>query len=495
MAFNSFSFWLVFPFIFGLYWLIPAKYSQWRKLLLVLASYLLYMNWKPAFALVLLGVTLVTYWGGQVLSLEFKGECLESVDSSKFLDGPSKKVEYKSSRRKRLAWCYALLALLPLLVFKYYNFLNESLSAGLSSVGLQFAMPGLNWAVPVGISFFTFQAVGYMLDVYHGRVKAEKNLLDYMLFVSFFPQVTSGPISTVEDLMPQIKATHIFDYEQGKRGLKQLLWGMFIKLVIADRLGLFVDAVYANYVHYSGATCFVASIFYTLQIYCDFAGYSLMAIGIARTLGFDLIDNFRRPYFAVSITDFWKRWHISLTRWLTRQVYIPLGGSRCSKAKNYWNIMVTFLVSGIWHGANWTFIFWGVMHGALQVIEKALGWQKYEGRNWGIKVIRICVTFLLVNFAWIFFRMPNISDAFSMIGSMFTNFGTPSFSALNGSALLMMTTGLSLLFFKDLRDEFFTGLPRFLETKLLRWVVYVVLFCMILNFGVLDGGQFIYVSF
>ena len=358
MAFNSFNFWLVFPLVFGVYWLIPAKWNQWRKVFLVLASYLLYMNWKPAFSIVLLGVTLITYWGGQVLELR-------AEDNNNNNANPK--------RRKRVVWLFALLGLLPLLVFKYYNFLNDSLTAGLASVGLKFAMPGLNWAVPVGISFFTFQAVGYMLDVYHGRVKAEKNLLDYVLFVSFFPQVTSGPISTAEELMPQIKVVHKFDYEQGKQGLKYLLWGMFIKLVIADRLGLFVDTVYANYIHYSGATCFVASVFYTLQIYCDFAGYSLMAIGIARTLGFNLIDNFRRPYLAVSITDFWKRWHISLTRWLTRQVYIPLGGSRCSKPRTYWNIFVTFLVSGIWHGANWTFIVWGIMHGVLHVHYRSLG--------------------------------------------------------------------------------------------------------------------------
>lgn len=418
----------------------------------------------------------MTYWGGQVL--EYKDES-----------------EKKTNKRKRLVRLFALLGLLPLLVFKYYNFLNDSLTAGLANIGLKFALPGLNWAVPVGISFFTFQAVGYMLDVYHGRVKAEKKLLDYVLFVSFFPQVTSGPISTAEELMPQIKATHKFDNEQGKQGLKYLLWGMFIKLVIADRLGLFVDTVYANYVHYSGATCFVASVFYTLQIYCDFAGYSLMAIGIARTLGFNLINNFRRPYLAVSITDFWKRWHISLTRWLTRQVYIPLGGSRCSKPRTYWNIFVTFLVSGIWHGANWTFIVWGVMHGILQIIEKALGWQKYEGNCWAVRGIRIVVTFLLVNFAWIFFRMPNVKEAFAMIIHMFTQVGIPNFSDLGGAALLILTIAMVILFFKDIRDEFIPAKMSFLSNKMVRWTIYVVLFCMILSFGVLDGGQFIYVSF
>ena len=365
----------------------------------------------------------------------------------------------------------------------------------MEAMGLRFAMPGLNWAVPVGISFFTFQAVGYMLDVYHGRVKAEKNLLDYALFVSFFPQVTSGPISTAEDLMPQIKATHTFNYEQGKQGLKQLLWGMFIKLVIADRLGLFVDTVYANYIHYSGATCFVASVFYTLQIYCDFAGYSLMAIGIARTLGFNLIDNFRRPYLATSITDFWKRWHISLTRWLTRQVYIPLGGSRCSKPRTYWNIFVTFLVSGIWHGANWTFIVWGIMHGVLQIIEKALGWQKYEGKNWAVRIVRIGVTFLLVNLAWVFFRMPNISDAFSMIGQMFVNFASPSVSDMGGASKIIVALAFIILVFKEFREEFFPTKFCFIESKPLRWIACVSLFCMVLMFGILDGGQFIYVSF
>ena len=476
MAFNSFSFWLIFPFIFGLYWLIPAKWNLWRKVFLVLASYLLYMNWKPAFALVLLGVTLVTYWGGQVL--EYRDE-----------------FEKKTVKRKRLVWLFALLGLLPLLVFKYYNFLNDSLTSGLAAVGLKFSMPGLNWAVPVGISFFTFQAVGYMLDVYHGRVKAEKNLLDYVLFVSFFPQVASGPISTAEDLMPQIKATHKFDYEQGKQGLKYLLWGMFIKLVIADRLGLFVDTVYANYVHYSGSTCFIASVFYTLQIYCDFAGYSLMAIGIARTLGFNLIDNFRRPYLAVSITDFWKRWHISLTRWLTRQVYIPLGGSRCSKLRTYWNIFVTFLVSGIWHGANWTFIFWGIMHGVLQIIEKALGWQKYEGNNWAVRIGRIVITFLLVNIAWVFFRMPNINDAFTMIGCMFTNIGTPDLSSMDIFVKLIILVSLPILLFKDLRDEFFSKKLEFFNKVFVRWSVYIILFVMIVAIGVLDSGQFIYVNF
>ena len=448
-----------------------------RNVLLLIVSYLLYMNWEPAFAIVLLGVTLVTYWGGHVLE-----------DKSEGLGG-------KTSKRKRLAWLFALLGLLPLIVFKYYNFLNDSISAGLACIGLQFALPGLNWAIPVGISFYTFQAVGYMLDVYHGRVRVEKNLLDYLLFVSFFPQVMSGPISKADELLPQIKNPHQFDYEQGKQGLKYLLWGMFIKSVIADRLGLYVDTVYANFIHYSGSSIFIASIFYSLQIYCDFAGYSLMAVGMARTLGFNLFNNFKRPYLATSITDFWKRWHISLTRWLTQHVYIPLGGSRCSRLRTYWNILVTFLVSGIWHGANWTFIVWGCMHGVFQIIEKAFGWQKYEGRNWGVKCIRIIVTFLLVNFAWVFFRMPSIGEAMEAICRMFTHFGMPALSDMGIASMVILPFALAILFFKDIRDEFCRASFSFLDRKVFRWAIYVGLFCMILLFGVLDGGQFIYVSF
>ena len=475
MAFNSFSFWVVFPFVFLIYWAIPAKWNQWRKVFLIVVSYLFYMNWKPAFAVVLLGITLVTYGGGCVIGNRVLG----------------------MSVRKRLIWCFSLLGLLPLLVFKYYNFLNVNLTNALDTIGLKSAIPGLNWAIPIGISFYTFQAVGYMLDVYHGRTKVEKNILDYILFVSFFPQVTSGPISTAEELMPQIKTVHRFDGKQVVQGLKWLLWGMFIKLVVADRLGLFVDTIYGNYTHYNGTACFVASVFYTIQIYCDFAGYSLMAIGIAATLGFNLINNFRRPYFAVSITDFWKRWHISLTRWLTRQVYIPLGGNRCSRGRNYLNIMITFLVSGIWHGANWGFILWGAMHGLMLLIEKALGLLKNEGMNWRIKAFRIVVTFILVNFAWVFFRMPSIGDAFAVIGKMFTDLGV--FDIRNGfgtaAGVMMAVAGLIILIFKDVREEFLPKRMAFLEVPVVRWACYVTLFCLILSIGVLDSSQFIYVSF
>ena len=469
MLFNSLRFLLIFPLIFGIHWAIPARYNQWRKLFLILASYLLYMNWKPAYALVLLGVTLITFLGGYLL------------DNQNNTNG-----------RKYLVWLFALLGLLPLLVFKYYNFLNDSLSAGLEAVGLRFSMPGLNWAVPVGISFFTFQAVGYMLDVYHQRIKAEKNFVDYLLFVSFFPQIASGPISKADELLPQIKKERTFNYDQAVSGLRFLLWGMFLKVALADRAGLYVDTVFGAYEKFSGIGCAIASVLYSVQIYADFAGYSLMAVGLGKTLGFDLINNFKRPYFAATVTEFWKRWHISLTRWLTQQVYIPLGGSRCSKLKNYWNILVTFLVSGIWHGANWTFIFWGMLHGACQIVEKTFGWNKREYIGFA-RFYRILLTFILVTLGWTIFRSPSINDAFGY----FARFSTSSGKFLaEGSTLVYTLLAIIPVFVYEIMREYFPSMYLYLNRKQwVRWIAYLTIFTMIMLMGVFDGSSFIYVSF
>ena len=430
------------------------------------------MNWKPAYALVLLGVTMVTYWGGYLLSSDNIGN--------------------ESKRKRLLAWLMALLGLLPLLIFKYYNFLNNSISDILAAVGLLFSLPGLNWAVPVGISFFTFQAVGYMLDVYHRRINKEKNLTDYVLFVSFFPQVASGPISKADELLPQIKAVKKFNYNQAVIGLRYLLWGMFLKVVVADRTGIYVDTVFTSYEKFSGAGCAIASVLYSIQIYADFAGYSLMAVGIAKTVGFDLVNNFVRPYFATSVSEFWKRWHISLTRWLTQQVYIPLGGSRCSKFRTYWNILVTFLVSGIWHGANWTFIFWGVFHGICQIIEKYLGWNKksYQGI---VRFARTLLTFFVVTLAWTIFRSPSLSDAFGFIGRYFSLSGRV---LAEGSTLIYIIVGaIMVLIYEILRELYPATYINLRSNQLFRWVTYLTIFTMMMLIGVFDGSSFIYVSF
>ena len=482
MIFNSFKFIVVFPLIFLLYYAISAKYKSARNLFLLTVSYALYVSWKPVFALVLLAVTAVTYWGGLVFDVRCKKEEVR---------------ETLASHGKRLIWMFVLLGLLPLLFFKYYNFLNESISEGLAAVGLQFTLPGLNWAIPIGISFYTFQAVGYVLDVYYGRISAERNFLNYALFISFFPSILSGPINKASLVLPQIKNLRTyFDYGKAVEGLKMILWGMFMKVVVADRVGLYVDTVLPSYMNYTGVTCFVASIFYTIQIYADFAGYSLMAIGVGKLLGFELTENFRRPYFAVSVTDFWRRWHISLSTWLKDYVYIPMGGSRCSRLRNYWNIFVTFLVSGIWHGANWTFIVWGICHGLFQIIEKALGQQKCEYGTLG-KTIKIVITFLLVNFAWLFFRMPAISEASGVIGHIFDIHQSMALEIMSRHVFLLMIIGSGLLFVKDWMDEFAPNKLNLFDNRrrVVRWSSYLSVIILIMLTGVFDSGQFIYANF
>ncbi len=471
MIFNSFNFIVLFPLIFLLYYVIPERYSKARNVFLLLVSYLLYLQWKPVYVLILLGVTGVTYYSALLIE--------------------------KTKRPKRILTVGVFLALLPLGFFKYFNFINSNLSEALSVVGLNFHLQGLNWAIPIGISFFTFQTLGYLWDVYYKRHEAERDFLTYALFVSFFPSILSGPINKASLIIPQLKNLRpYFDYAKAVEGLKMLLWGMFMKVVVADRAALYVDTVLPNYMNYTGTSCFVASLLYTVQIYADFAGYSLMAIGVGKVLGFELTENFRRPYFAVSVTDFWHRWHISLSTWLKDYVYIPMGGSRCSKLRNYWNIFVTFLVSGIWHGANWTFIVWGCMHGICQIIEKMLGQQKCN-YGWLSKTVKIVITFLLVNFAWIFFRMPTLSDACGVITRIFD----PSLPMkLFTDTLLVppfIPLAVILLFVKDLRDEFLPHRFQLINNRRswVRWTTYILLIVMILLSGVFSADQFIYANF
>ncbi len=480
MVFNSFQFIWLFPLIFIGYYLLsylPGKKGQMLQhktsnSLLLLVSYGLYAQANAAFTLILLGVTFVTY------SFALLIERSDVVKSKKLLIAGG-----------------SLLALLPLLVFKYYNFIVATSNSLFESIHCSADLPGLNLAVPLGISFFTFQAVGYLMDVYYGHIKAERDWWDYMLFVSFFPQIMAGPISKAKDLLPQIKSYRRFDPDMATQGLKWFLWGLFLKVMMADRLAMYVDKVLDNYQFNSGTSCLLAVVFYSFQIYGDFAGYSFMAMGVGRLMGFRLINNFQRPYLATSITDFWRRWHISLSTWLKDYVYIPLGGSHCSKARNYWNIFVTFLVSGIWHGANWTFILWGVLHGLFQIVEKMFGWQKVTTRKLPVRLVRICVTFALVTFAWIFFRQPSIADAFGVIGRIVTDHG-PLF---NPSKTVMTFCFLSIVIVAcvDLTREFqYSKFVRFVHAPVvIRWCVYYALVLLVLLCGVFDSSQFIYVSF
>ena len=471
MIYNSLQFIVLFPLIFLLYYAIPARCGKARNLFLLVVSYLLYLQWKPVYALILLGVTLVTYLAA--LSLE----CTQ--------------------QRKALVTAGVILALLPLAFFKYFNFINDTVSQALSVAGLQFHLSGLNWAIPIGISFFTFQALGYLLDVHHKRIETERDFLTYALFISFFPSILSGPINKASLVIPQLKRLRAqYDRPMVTAGLRMILWGMFMKVVVADRVALYVDTVLPNYMNYSGLSCFVASVLYTIQIYADFAGYSLMAIGVGKALGFELTENFRRPYLAVSVTDFWRRWHISLSTWLKDYIYIPLGGNRCSRLRCYWNIFVTFLVSGVWHGANWTFIMWGIMHGVCQIIEKMLGQQQCRYGSVG-KTIKIVITFMIVNFAWIFFRMPTLGDACRVIGRIFDPSLPHSIFLPTHTDLLLMVMGVGLLFAKDILDEFFPKRCRLLGNRraAVRWTASIITLVLILLCGVFGADQFIYAKF
>lgn len=471
MIYNSFNFVILFPLMFLLYYGIPAKYKKARNLFLLVVSYLLYLNWKPVYALILLGVTIVTYISACRLE--------------------------NNRRPKSVMVVGIILALLPLLFFKYFNFINENIYEFLSAIGIRFQLLGLNWAIPIGISFFTFQAMGYLWDVYYKKIPAERDFLTYALFISFFPSILSGPINKASLLIPQLKNLRpYFDYLKAVEGLKMLLWGMFMKVVVADRVAIYVDMIFRDYMSYSSASCFVASVLYSIQIYTDFAGYSLMAIGVGRTLGFELTENFRRPYFAYSVTDFWHRWHISFSTWLKDYVYIPLGGSRCSKLCNYRNILLTFFISGLWHGANWTFVVWGLCHGAFQVIEKMLGQQKC---TYGIlgKTVKVIITFMLVNFAWIFFRMPTLTDACGVICRIF-NFSLPLDVQFYGiTNTFLISVGVMMLLIRDITDEFYPN--KFLlfnnQRIIVRWSIYLFIMIAILLAGVFISEQFIYVNF
>lgn len=472
MIFNSFEFIWLFPIIFCVYLVITYRkrirnqYPKIGNYFLIAISYGLYITWKPVYVLILFGVTAITY----LMALKIEKD-------------------QAYGKKKYLIYSGIFLAALPLLLFKYYNFLNDQFSEILGVLGIQTGLPGLNWVMPLGISFYTLQAIGYLLDVYMQRIKPEYNWWNYMLFVSFFPQIASGPISKASDLLPQIKAKRKFDAVQFVQGLKWLLWGMFLKVVVADRLALNVNDAYVHMLTNSGLTLFMASIFYSMQIYCDFAGYSFMALGVGKIMGFELINNFQRPYLSQSITEFWHRWHISLSTWLKDYIYIPLGGSRCSKMCNYWNIMATFLVSGLWHGANWTFVVWGGLHGFFQIIEKSLNMNKNHSLGI-IKCVRIILTFFVINFAWIFFRMPTFRDAVYVIEKIFTDFsGTIS----SWTACFIFC---SIVLFKDLVDEYQIKSLQFLHSNylLVRWCAYLFLILSIMVLGVY-GGQFIYSGF
>ena len=469
MLFNSIEFLLFFPTVVLIYFLLPNKF-RWVFLLIV--SYYFYMNWKPIYAILISFSTLITW------------SCGVFVEKS------------NNIKRKKIFLILSLVINFSILfMYKYFNFINESIFQLLEYLNIRWHVPNLDLLLPVGISFYTFQAVGYTIDVYRGDLKAEKNLGIYALFVSFFPQLVAGPIERAKNLLPQFREKHYFDSARLVSGIKQMVWGFFMKVVIADRLSLIVNTAYNNADSHNGTTLLIATVLFSFQIYCDFAGYSNIAIGASRIMGFDLMTNFRRPYFAINIGEFWQRWHISLSTWFRDYLYIPLGGNRVSKNRNYLNVFITFVVSGIWHGANWTFVFWGFFHGIYNAIQKFFGFDKIKLKNATIsKLLMILFNFSLVSLAWIFFRANTIADAFSIIYKIFTDYGTPF---VDITTLVFGLFGLGILLLKEFSEEFFPNSNLFFESKnpVISAFTAALVIIIILSIGVFDGGQFIYFQF
>lgn len=473
MLFNSIHFLLFFPIICLIYFCLPGL--RVRNLFLLASSYYFYMNWEPVYALLLLGSTTITFLAG--LGIE---------------------ASQKNKWRKTILTSSLVLNIGILFLYKYFDFAALCLENGLDHLGINIDIPEFPFLLPVGISFYIFQAIGYSIDVYRKNTPAEKNFFTYALFVSFFPQLVAGPIERSTHLLPQFKCIHRPSHENLMAGLKLMVWGYFLKLALADRCGLYVDAIFNNTFEHNGSSHLLASLIFPFQIYGDFSGYSLIAIGTARIMGFRLMDNFRRPYLACSISEFWHRWHISLSTWFKDYVYIPLGGNRVGRARQYFNLMVTFLISGLWHGANWTFILWGGIHGIFQCIEKFLGWNRIHWKGVS-KILHWVLTFSIVSLAWIFFRANSVKEALYILNSIFTQPGIP-FLVL--SDLFAIAMSLGIVFFKEFSDEKNISLWRNLSRKtipsrktIIEYLWIVGLTAYILLFGVLNGDQFIYFQF
>ena len=381
--------------------------------------------------------------------------------------------------------------------YKYYEFAGSLITDFFSLLNIGIDIPRWNVLLPVGISFYIFQAVGYAVDVYRGTIKAEKNFVVYALFISFFPQLVAGPIERAKNMLPQFREKHKFSYENFDAGLRLMIWGFFMKLCVADRVSTYVDAVYNNYMEHSGVSLLLATFFFTFQIYCDFAGYSLIAIGSSKMMGFTLMENFHRPYFAKSIKEFWRRWHISLSTWFKDYLYIPLGGNRVGHYRHLWNLFVTFLVSGIWHGANLTFVLWGSLHGLYQIvgIEKNRLLPKVNVSKRLHAVFNCLVTFVLVMFAWIFFRANDLHSAFSIIAKIFTDRG-PLFTGEGIPSLLLGFMCIGILMLKEIKDEMSIKVHALNSKNYWVRIISISLFiAFIILTASFNGGAFIYFQF
>ena len=403
MFFNSLNFAIFLPVVFALYWLIGNKYLRLQNILLLVASYFFYAFWDYRFLFLLMFSTFLDYSTGLKIH----------------------QAETKTAKKFWL-WLSIIINLGFLGVFKYYNFFTDSFAVLLGEFGLKSNFGAIDVILPVGISFYTFHGLSYILDIYWKRAKPTRNFIDYSVFVSFFPLLVAGPIERATHLLPQIQKKRTFNYPQAVDGLKQILWGLFKKIVIADNCAEYANMIFNNYTHYPGSTLLLGAIFFAFQIYCDFSGYSDIALGTARLFGIELIRNFAFPYFSRDIAEFWRRWHISLSSWFRDYIYIPLGGSRGSRWNKVRNIFIIFIVSGLWHGANWTFIFWGALN-AFYFLPLLLFNRNRNNLEIAAKgrllptvkeLFQMAVTFGLVVFAWIFFRAENVTSALHYISKI-----------------------------------------------------------------------------
>ncbi len=411
MVFSSPIFAVFLVIVFAIYWALNNVNLKWQNIFVLVASYVFYGWWDWRFLTLIAASTLLDYFVG------FR------------IDGASDK------RHRKMWLVLSMMMNLGFLgVFKYYNFFIHELNLALSSIGFDTNIWSLNVILPVGISFYTFQTMSYSLDIYYNKLKPTDSLINFAAFVSFFPQLVAGPIERAAHLLPQFSTRRKFDFESAKSGIRLIVWGLFKKIVIADTLAPIVDSIFETYTEQSGITLIIGSILFAFQIYGDFSGYSDIAIGSAKLFGFDLMSNFKFPYFARNIGEFWRRWHISLSTWFRDYLYIPIGGSRGSRAIQIRNIFVIFLVSGLWHGANWTFIAWGALHALLFLPLFLLGSNRkhlqagqsdrYGVRDW----LSVGTTFAFVCIGWVFFRSESIGQAWEYIFS-FSNLGDTAYSA------------------------------------------------------------------
>ncbi|WP_446898133.1 MBOAT family O-acyltransferase [Clostridium sp. LBM24168] len=488
MYFNSIQFLIFFPIVTIVYFLIPHKV---RWVWLLIASYYFYMSHNPKYVFLIIISTIITYTSGLLIE-------------------KANKVKIK----KLLVFLSISSNVGILALFKYYNFFTTIIVRFFSQFNITINVPSFDFLLPLGISFYTFQALSYTIDVYRKDIKAEKNLAKYALFVSFFPQLLSGPIQKSKNFIHQINEKHYFDYNRVKNGLLLMLWGYFQKIMIADRLGQVVNTVYSSPGNYRGFEIIIATVFFAFQLYCDFSSYSNIAIGAAEVMGFRLSKNFERPYFSKSIREFWKRWHMSLTSWFMDYLYFPLGGSRCSKLRTYFNVMVVFLVSGLWHGAGFTFIIWGFLHGMYYVIGNILSPIKkniikkfnIKTTTFVYKLIQVVINFVLIDFAWLFFRATSFRNSIILIKNML--YFNPSIFVdgslyklgLDQPNFLVALFGLIIIFVADLMQRKVSLRDELLKKNIvLRWSVYLTSIVVILIFGIYgeeyNVQQFIYSRF